>query len=212
MSKAKLDASEINTIKSYNLEAEMHFREQVIPKPSEDLIKARKLMVPDPLLLDIGCGCGRFIPSLHQLDITRYIGIDPSDGMLTIARKEYPGVDFRSGNVYDLPEIFPTDQFDTILAIITLTHIPSVKMCTALNAIHKVSRRGTIGFMSFVEGTGVTRMANGKPRDKSYAGPVASVTGWTIERVCPVLERSGFSPQFIHRYKNGLYSVTVKVV
>lgn len=51
---------------------------------------------------DIGCGTGRAAAFLHRHGL-RVIGIEPSAGMLAVARVAHPHLDLREGALADLP-------------------------------------------------------------------------------------------------------------
>ena len=71
-------------------------------------------------LLDIGCGNGRLaeaIPAVH------YIGLDLSSQLLAIAQSRYPQYTFVHGSVLNLP--FSDKQFDIVVCVATLQHVPS---------------------------------------------------------------------------------------
>lgn len=51
---------------------------------------------------DIGCGTGRAAAFLHRHGL-RVIGIEPSAGMLAVARSAHPQLDLRAGALDDLP-------------------------------------------------------------------------------------------------------------
>lgn len=76
-------------------------------------------------VLDLGCGNGRFLDVLQNKNID-YIGIDGASSLIEIARKRYPGVDFRVSNALNLP--FARDYFDVIYSIAVLHHIPSQEL------------------------------------------------------------------------------------
>lgn len=61
---------------------------------------ARELSLDHPLILDLGCGTGFMTKMLSQLGTAE--GIDLSPTAIEIARSEYPGVRFRSGDLYEL--------------------------------------------------------------------------------------------------------------
>src|ERR1700730_3363940 len=57
------------------------------------------------LIVDVGCGTGRFsLPLAHRFQ-ARVIGIDPSQKMLEVARQKTAGdrVEFRQGTAEDVP-------------------------------------------------------------------------------------------------------------
>lgn len=72
-------------------------------------------------VLDVGCGTGRIFDLLGDVD---YVGIDSSEEMIREARKG--GGRFLVGDGLDLP--FPDNEFDAVVSIATLHHIPSRKL------------------------------------------------------------------------------------
>lgn len=76
-------------------------------------------------LLDLGCGNGRLYKRLQSLSVD-YTGIDISEELIEEARKKNPGVNFLIGSATDLP--FKDNQFDKIISIAVLHHIPSYEL------------------------------------------------------------------------------------
>ncbi len=78
----------------------------------------------DQKILDLGCGNGRLLNILQNKKI-EYIGIDNSEKLLIQAQQQYP--DFREkflkADALNLP--FIDDEFDRIISIAVLQHIPS---------------------------------------------------------------------------------------
>lgn len=52
---------------------------------------------------DVGCGPGHVTRHLADLGLD-IVGVDPSPGMITVARRRYPGLAFRGGSLTDLGE------------------------------------------------------------------------------------------------------------
>lgn len=81
------------------------------------------LLPKNALVLDIGCGPG--MKSKYFADNgLRVIGVDLSEKMIEIAKREYPNLDFRVGDITHL-DIIP-EMFDGIHAQAVLLHIPKV--------------------------------------------------------------------------------------
>jgi len=76
-------------------------------------------------VLDAGCGNGRLIELLSKKNI-EYTGIDYSDKLINIARKQHPGHNFLVGDITTLP--FSNNKFNVIFCIATLHHIPGQKL------------------------------------------------------------------------------------
>jgi len=67
-------------------------------------------------VLDMGCGLGHlyeYLTSVAKKEI-EYVGIDIDERVVEWAKKRYPHLDIRLGNVYDLSEF---GMFDTVFAI-----------------------------------------------------------------------------------------------
>lgn len=73
--------------------------------------------------LDAACGTGRHAAYLASLGHT-VIGVDVSAGMLEVAAAKAPEVDFRQGDLSQLP--VPEDHVDLIVCALALTHVPDL--------------------------------------------------------------------------------------
>lgn len=73
-------------------------------------------------VLDMGCGNGRYYEFFRDKNIG-YIGIDNSSGMIRMARKKFPEVDFRVADALNLP--FVANEFDNVVSFSVIHHIPS---------------------------------------------------------------------------------------
>lgn len=78
-------------------------------------------------VLDLGCGNGRLYQLLQHKKI-EYIGIDNSEGLIKIARKQLNKPTFLVADALDLKTQFPKNEFDIIISVAFLHHIPSKKL------------------------------------------------------------------------------------
>ncbi len=74
-------------------------------------------------VLDLGCGNGRFYPSVFKKEAF-YTGLDNSKELIEIAQKKHPQGSFVLGDALSLP--FKDSAFDVVFSIAVLHHIPSV--------------------------------------------------------------------------------------
>jgi ubiquinone/menaquinone biosynthesis C-methylase UbiE len=99
-------------------------------------------------VLDVGTGTGACAQVVRALGAVS-VGIDPSVGMLDVARERHAGIGFVAAEAIDLP--FPPGSFDTVLGNFVLAHFTKVE--TALFDIIRVTKPGgVIGFSSWMDG------------------------------------------------------------
>ena len=81
-------------------------------------------------ILDVGCGTGKASQLMHawypslSLSIE---GLDPSEKMLDVARKNDKRSKFVRGDVSDMKEIVEDEAFDMVTTIYTLRNFPDMK-------------------------------------------------------------------------------------
>jgi len=76
-------------------------------------------------VLDLGCGNGRLYEALENKKVI-YLGIDSSQELLDLAKKNYPEGKFLLGDILELEKILkPEEKYDYIFCLATLQHVPS---------------------------------------------------------------------------------------
>jgi ubiquinone/menaquinone biosynthesis C-methylase UbiE len=99
-------------------------------------------------VLDVGTGTGVAAGVADALGAS-VVGIDPSEGMLGVARATRPDVGFLAAQAIDLP--FTDGSFDVVLGTFVLAHFAKVE--TALFDMMRVTRPGgIIGFTTWTDG------------------------------------------------------------
>ena len=83
-------------------------------------------------LLDVGCGSG-ISTSVWNCDCT---GIDPSEKLIEIAHKNYPGKRFVVASAEDIP--FPDGAFDILISITAIHNFKDVRK--AINEMKRVCK------------------------------------------------------------------------
>jgi SAM-dependent methyltransferase len=118
----------------------------------------------NPLLIEVGCGSGYYSEALSSLLARplRYIGVDYSESMTTLARQLYPAVPFVTGDACRLP--FEADCCDILLSGTSLMHIADYRLAIAESV--RVSRGWcifhTVPVMSDRSTTLLTKQAYGE--------------------------------------------------
>ena len=91
---------------------------------------------PEPLVLDAGCGKGRFARALRdRVPAARIWGVDLSDALLSRAPE---GIRTRQGTLLDLP--FPSDHFDYVYCVEAAEH--ALNPAAAVSELCRVCRPG----------------------------------------------------------------------
>jgi SAM-dependent methyltransferase len=93
----------------------------------------------DEAVLDVGCGNGGYLGTLHALDHRgRAVGMDISRGMLAAARTRAPGAHLAVADAQALP--WPDHEFDVVLAMHMLYHVPD--RAAAIRELRRVTTGG----------------------------------------------------------------------
>lgn len=73
-------------------------------------------------VVDLGCGTGEHFPYIHSKKI---IGVDVNEDRLQIARKNFPDIEIRNGDIFNLP--FEDSSIPSIVSVATLEHLSSLE-------------------------------------------------------------------------------------
>jgi SAM-dependent methyltransferase len=74
-----------------------------------------------PRILEVGCGTGNYIASMAAMASTCCSGLDPSSGMLDVARRKSAAVSWFQGSAESLP--FPDGSFDLVYSVDVVHHV-----------------------------------------------------------------------------------------
>jgi SAM-dependent methyltransferase len=79
-------------------------------------------------VLDVATGPGHVAAAAAALG-AEPVGVDIAEGMLAVARREHPRLDFRSGDAEALP--FADSSFDAVVGAFVLNHLPRPEVAAA---------------------------------------------------------------------------------
>lgn len=94
--------------------------------------------------VELGCGDGRDAAEIVQR-VVKYNGMDISEGMLRVARRRLPDIDFMQADVANY--VFPKD-IDIVYAFASLLHSPKEEVQDVLSRAHQALRPGGIFYIS----------------------------------------------------------------
>lgn len=102
-------------------------------------------------ILDIGCGNGRLINFLNELNLNyEYFGIDNSVEQIKNAKKNFKdkkNINFLEADILNIP--FNNNEFDFIFCIATFHHLPSIEnKNNALRETKRVLKENGLIFMT----------------------------------------------------------------
>jgi SAM-dependent methyltransferase len=92
-------------------------------------------------VLEFGCGSGRVVRHLREIDSLCLAGTDANAEAIDWDRKNLPGINFRA-NRLEPPLAFQDDAFDLVYALSVFTHIPLQWQGPWLDELSRVLRPG----------------------------------------------------------------------
>lgn len=127
---------------SYNKIASEYYTHRDLNKFNSELDKLIEFLPKEAHVLDAGCGAG--IPTAKYLvnKGIKVTGIDISDTMLNMAKKNVPNAIFLNKDLKDLD--FKEESFDGIISVYTLFHIPKKQHENILEKFFKILKPGGI--------------------------------------------------------------------
>jgi SAM-dependent methyltransferase len=133
------------------------FRDELDHKPLDRallsaLIEQCEMAAP---IADLGCGPGHVTAWLEGKGV-RAVGIDLSAEMVAVGRREYPGVEFRRGDLLDLPAT--EGEFGAVVALYSIIHLEPDELRRALEEIHRVLLPEGLVLVAFHIGTEVRHL------------------------------------------------------
>jgi 2-polyprenyl-3-methyl-5-hydroxy-6-metoxy-1,4-benzoquinol methylase len=95
-------------------------------------------------VLDLGCGNGRLLEALKGKEI-KYLGVDNSSKLISLARENYPLQKFIVGDLLALDDIneITDGTYDFIFCLAALQHIPSQEL--KIKALKDIAAKLKIG-------------------------------------------------------------------
>ncbi|USQ82846.1 methyltransferase domain-containing protein [Streptomyces phaeoluteigriseus] len=134
---------------------------------------------------DLGCGPGRVTGHLASLGLSMS-GLDLSESMLTVARRENPGIRFERGSMLELGH--EDDSLDGVVSWYSSIHTPADRLPRLFAEFRRVLRPGGHALLAFQVGD--------EPRhlERPWGHPVSlDFHRRTPEGMAELLAEAGFS-------------------
>ncbi|TDD55060.1 class I SAM-dependent methyltransferase [Kribbella antibiotica] len=148
-----------------------------------DLVTA---LADDRPILDVGCGPGRTTGLLSERGPV--VGLDLSPGMIEVARRDHPELDFRVGSMTALE--FPDESFGGVVTWWSIIHLPRNVVPVAFAEFYRVLAPDGVLLMGFHVGEDSTHKTSGYgdlPMD-------VYVHRWLPEQLTEFAVAAGFTP------------------
>ncbi|MET7451261.1 methyltransferase domain-containing protein [Streptomyces sp. NPDC005574] len=164
------------------------FTEELTARPVERAVLAvfAELVGAGGAVADVGCGPGRTTGRLASMGLS-VRGLDLSESMLAIARRENPGLLFEQGSMLDLD--LPDGALDGVSCWYSSIHTPEDRLPGLFAGFHRVLAPGGHLLVAFQVGDEPRR------HDRPWGHPVTlDFLRRRPERVAGLLEAAGFAP------------------
>ena len=133
------------------------------------------------LILDVGCGPGNFAEFLIKRGLS-VVGVDISDEMIAIARKNVPRAEFIQCDCRHMN--FKESSFDGILAAYSLLHLPKADATGVIKLCEKFLKRGGVLALMMKDGAGEIRN-----KSKLSKGDTYYVCFWSMNELISLCNR-----------------------
>lgn len=131
-----------DTIEWYNQNADQYARTTFQTASPDEIDRFANLLFVGAKVLDAGCGGGRDTNLLTKKGL-KVIGLDLSSGLIKVARKTFPELEFIEGNMLSLP--FPDSDFDGVWSHASLLHLEtSDEVKKALQEFNRVMKQSAV--------------------------------------------------------------------
>lgn len=81
----------------------------------------RMLSLDRPKMLDLGCATGWFTAQLSRFG-QDVMGIDLSEAAIELAKRDFPGIRYTAGNIFEMH--LPSETFDLVVCQEVIAHVP----------------------------------------------------------------------------------------
>lgn len=164
-----------------------HFRNPLAERPLERALLAAyaEQVGPGGTVADLGCGPGEVTAHLAGLGLSVF-GLDLSESMVAIARREHPALRFEQGSMLELP--LPDGSLAGAVSWYSSIHTPADRLPRLFAEFHRVLVPGGLLLLAFQTGDVPLRL------DRPWDRPVVlDFHRRRPERMAELLSEAGFA-------------------
>lgn len=96
---------------------------------------------------DFGCGPGQTTKFLFDAGVKDIVGVDISPGMVTVARRIFPYINFETSDLLALP--YDANHFASAVAFYAIVHFDYNQIARAFEEVNRVLKKGAHFLFSF---------------------------------------------------------------
>jgi ubiquinone/menaquinone biosynthesis C-methylase UbiE len=165
----------------YNKIAQKYHDERSIFNNEKELDYFIELLPKSGKILDVGCGSGYGARYLVEKGYS-VIGVDISEKMLEIAKKNVPEAEFIEADMTKLT--FPDNSFDGIVSLYAIFHVSREKHKTLFQDLHRMLKKKGILFFC-------TNYNESEETD-DYLGAEIFWSSYSSEKTIKLVKQAGF--------------------
>ena len=124
----------------YDKIADAYYQKRDLFDNINELREFYKLLPPSARVLDVGCGGGLPVCKFLSNNNCNVIGIDISEKMIELARKNVPQALFRKMNMTEID--FEHNSFGGLTAFYSIIHVPKALHAKLFADFHKILKPG----------------------------------------------------------------------
>ena len=169
--------------KSWNKIAPQYDSHRNKRKMDKELKQFVEYLPEHATVLDAGSGSGEPVSRFLVNKGFEVVGVDLSDTMLKMARKNVPEAQFHKMDLLNLD--FKKESFDGIISVFTLFHIPKKEHFSVFSLFHELLKKG-----------GILLINTGTHESEGYSQFFGSPMFWSNhapEKTLDLVQKAGFS-------------------
>ena len=141
-------------------------------------------------ILDLGCGMGHYSNYIHNKGFD-VVGIDFSENMINIAKKDNPNINYIVSDICNL-KVIENQKFDGIVLAYVLQHLSKQEVLNLFDEINNIVNDNSKLLIFLREGNGIVKEI--EPIDTRYE---YTINEYSKEEIKEILTKNGWNISLI---------------